>query len=153
MDEIEKVKSVLVGPLRAAGYELAEVSLSREKDGVYLRIRVDHDDPISLDDIVKVSDLINPILDQEDPLDSPYTLDVSSLGAEKPIALERLGHYLGRYVALHLSHPYKGENSLEGEIVSLKDGLLTLRVRDKSKKKDISFPVSTVDRARLAIRF
>jgi ribosome maturation factor RimP len=153
VDEISKVRDVLAGPLEKAGYELATVSLVNEKEGLTLHIAVDRDAPISLDDIVKVSDLINPLLDQSDPIASPYTLDVSSLGAEKPIHLERLDHYLSYYVNLHLSHPYEGKNILEGTLRGVNEKEILLEVLEKTRKKTITLPRQDVDKARLAIKF
>lgn len=153
MDVIAKVSAVLAAPLAQAGYELAECSLSQNKDGLTLHILVDRDAPISLDDIVKVSDLINPLLDEADPIEGPYTLDVASLGAEKPIHLERLEAYEGRYVHLHLSSPYEGLNDLEGTLVNVSATTLVLRTRVKSRTKEISLQRSAVDKANLAIKF
>lgn len=153
MEPIEKVKKALTKPLSLAGYELAEVSLAREKDGMALHIVVDRDEPISMDDIVFVSGLVNPILDKEDPIDGPYTLDVSSLGAEKPLHLDKLGSYLGRYVSLHLSHPFKGLNTLEGTIEEVTDDSLTLVYKEKTRDKKASLPIKDIDKAHLAIKF
>lgn len=153
MDEITSVAEILKEPLLKAGYELISVSLAREKEGLTLHIVVDRDAPISLDDIVKVSDLINPLLDRKDPIEGPYTLDVSSLGAEKPIHLERLSQYVGRYLALHLSHPFEGLNALEGTLRAVDENFLKLEITQKTRKKEIALPIKDVDKARLAIKF
>ena len=78
MDEIRKVKDALTEPLLEMGYTLYNVKLQKGKNGLTLEIVVDRDDPISLDDIVKVSDLINPILDEYDLIKDEYILDISS---------------------------------------------------------------------------
>ena len=153
MEPIEKVKQALTKPLLEAGYELASASLTREKDGLTLHIMVDRDSPISMDDIVTVSGLVNPILDKEDPIPGPYTLDVSSLGAEKPLHLERLSHYLGQYVSLHLSNPYMGMNRLEGTIVEVTEDSLILSYKDKTREKKASLLRKDIDKANLAIKF
>ena len=82
-----------------------------------------------------------------------YTLDISSLGAEKPIALEKLANYDGRYVHLHLSHPVQGENILEGTLKVVDEETLGLTFFIKGRKKDVTFPKKDVDSARLAIKF
>ncbi|MCQ2797550.1 MAG: ribosome maturation factor RimP [Bacilli bacterium] len=153
MNELKTVQELLREPLANEGFEIYECTLSRDKSGLTLRITVDRVDPISLDDIIHVGDIINPILDANDPIKDPYTLDISSLGAEKPIKLERLNSYVGSYVNLHLSHPYKGANIIEGDIVSVSDEILTLEVRDKTRKKNIEIPLKDIDKARLAIKF
>jgi ribosome maturation factor RimP len=153
VDVIEPLKSLLEPPLKKAGYELADISLSRDKEGLCLHILVDRDAPISLDDIVKVSDLINPLLDQADPIPEAYTLDVASLGAEKALHLDKLDRYVGNYVALHLKNPFHGENALEGTLLAVDEKTLALRLREKSRFKDVTLPREDVDKANLAIKF
>lgn len=153
MKEIDDVKAILKPVLEKEGYTLAEVTLNRDSDGLTLHVYIDRDSPISLDDIVFVSDIINPLLDKEDPIPSAYTLDVSSLGAEKPIKLDKLEHYQGNYVNFHLSHPYKGENTLEGDLLEVTPIEVTLGIREKTKTKKITIKRETIDKARLAIKF
>ena len=153
MTDIEnEIRLLLEAPLKELGYDIYEIGFHQGKQST-LQVVVDRSDPIGLDDIVKVSEAISPILDEHDPIEGAYTLDVSSSGAEKRIALEKLGDYLGRYVNLHLAHPYKGENYLEGTLLSLSEDTATLIIKDKSRKKEISFPRGDIDKARLAIEF
>lgn len=152
MEEISKVKEVLEKPLAEEGYTLVSVKLSKNKDGLTLALVVDKDTPISMDDIVSVSNLINPLLDEADPIKGPYTLDVSSLGAEKPIALEKLDKYVGQYVNLHLLHPYKGLNIIEGTLEKV-DEEVVITYFVKGRKTSASFERKNVDKARLAIKF
>ena len=140
-------------PIGEAGYDLVEVKIGKNKDGWNLNVVVDRPSPISLDDIFALSDQVSAYLDQLDPIEEGYLLDISSLGAEKPIALEKLDLYKGSYVNLHLSHPYKGENILEGTLVEINEEYITLSIRDKAKTKQIELPRGDVDKARLAIRF
>lgn len=149
-EEEKRLFDLLEPSVRQLGYDLAEVRLSGGKTKT-LNVVVDRVEPISLEDIVKVSECVSGILDEEDPIQEAYTLDVSSLGAEKPIDVTRLQEYVGRYVNLHLSHPYKGENILEGTLLECSGESLTLRIKDKSLRKDIGLPRKDVDKARLAI--
>lgn len=153
MKEIDDVKEVLEPILEKEGYTLADVSLIRESDGLTLHVFIDRDSPISLDDIVLVSNIINPILDKEDPIKVPYTLDVSSLGAEKPISLDKLEKYVGNYVNFHLSHPYKGLNTLEGTLLETNENEVTLGVKNKTRVQKVILKRDTIDKARLAIEF
>ncbi len=153
MKEIDAVKKVLEPVLEEEGYTLYDVNLTRDADGLTLHVFIDRDSPISLDDIVLVSNIINPLLDKEDPISQAYTLDVSSLGAEKPISLDKLEKYVGNYVNFHLSHPYKGANTLEGDLLETNEDEVTLGVKDKSKIKKVILKRDTIDKARLAIKF
>ncbi|MCR5078867.1 MAG: ribosome maturation factor RimP [Bacilli bacterium] len=145
---------ILEEPLKNEGFDLIEAKYAvGGKDGSTLSVVVDRVDPISLNDIVKVSELVSKILDDDDSFDEPYVLDVSSLGAEKPIALEKLDLYVGRYVNLHLITPYQGENYVEGTLVSVNGGTVELEYREKTKKKVASLARKDIDKARLAIEF
>ena len=152
MIEEEKIKGLLEGPLKDIGYDLVSVKLSGSKEKT-LSVVVDRVEAIDLDSIVTVSNLVSALLDEADPIEGAYTLNVSSLGAEKPIALEKLPLYIGAYVNLHLTHPYKGDNIVEGTLLKIEEDTVTLERKEKAKKVEISFPLATVDKARLAIRF
>ena len=152
MQEEKAIVALLEEPLKAKGYDLHSVKLTGGKEKS-LNIIVDRVEPISLDDIVEISNLVSELLDKEDPIEGSYVLDVSSLGAEKPIALEKLPLYIGYYVNLHLSHPYKGDNAVEGTLVSIENGTVTLQRKEKARKVEILFPYGDIDRARLAIAF
>lgn len=153
MTDIERtIVDLLQKPLEDLGYDIYEVNYHQGKQAT-LSIVVDRAQPIGLDDIVSVSEAISPILDENDPIEGAYTLDVSSAGAEKKIAVDKLSQYVGRYVNLHLCNPYKGENYLEGTLVKLDENEATLLIKDKTRKKEITFPRGDIDKARLAIEF
>lgn len=149
----ETVKNLIEKPIKALGYDQVEVKYVREFSTQYLRVLVDKDDVIDLEDIVKVNDLISPILDEADLIQNEYVLDVTSFGAEKSIDISKLEKYVSKYVNLHLSNPYKGENIIEGDLISVTDESITLSIRIKSSVKEIVLPRKDVDKARLAIKF
>ena len=148
----EKVKAIVEGKINELGYDLYQVTYRSGKNAT-LTIVVDRLEPISLEDIVFVSETISKLLDEDDPTSEPYTLDVSCLGAEKPIAIEKIGDYVGRYVNLHLKTPYKGENYVEGTLLGIEQEEVRLQIRQKARKVMIAFPYGDVDKARLAIEF
>ncbi len=113
---------------------------------------VDRLEPIGLDDIVSLSEALSTVLDEADPIGIAYTLDVSSAGAEKTIALEALSSYVGHYVHLHLTHPVKGENILEGTLLEVGE-TTKLERKEKTRKIVETFPTGDIDSARLAIEF
>ena len=155
MNQIEShIIMILEEPLKEKGYDLIEVKLTQGgKEGSTLSVIVDRVEPISLNDIVKVSELVSSVLDEDDSFNDPYVLDVSSLGAEKPIALEKLASYQGRYVNLHLTNPYQGENYVEGTLLKVDEETVELEYREKTKKKVAKLPRTDIDKARLAIEF
>ena len=80
-------------------------------------------------------------------------LDISSLGAEKPIKVERLKDYVGKYVNIHLHNPLNGENILEGTLKRVDDTNLILEYRIKTRVKEAQIELKNIYKARLAIKF
>ena len=148
-----QIKQLIEPTINKLGYSLESISLIREKGDLFLQIVVDRFDPISLDDIVAISNEISPILDENDPIKDNYFLDVTSLGAEKPIKLEHLDKYINKYVNLHVINPIKGENYLEGNIDSVNDDTLILSYKIKTRLVRVEIPRKDIDKARLAIKF
>lgn len=74
----EKIREMLESKINEAGYILDEVLYEKE-DGVnFLRLIIDKKDIITVDDCVVVSNIVNPILDEVDPISENYILDVCS---------------------------------------------------------------------------
>ena len=148
-----EVLKLIEKPINDLGYINVSVNYVVEKGTKYLRVLVDNDDVIGLDDIIKVNDLISPILDEADLIQDAYILDVTSYGAEKKIDVNNLTKYVGKYVNVHLSHPYKGENYLEGTLESVNEGKVIISFRDKTRLIKAEVDQATIDKARLAIKF
>lgn len=151
MEEINRVEEGLSEKLKEIGYELYSFKFIPKTR--MLEIVVDRDEEINLDDITNVSETISSYLDEHDFTDNPYTLDVSSLGVEKPIKLEKLDKYVGKYINIHLSHPYQGENILEGNLDYCDNEKITLSYKNKTKVVKYEINRATIDKARLAIKF
>ena len=75
----EKIRNLIEGTIVDAGYSLSDVKIEKEGTVLFLRVFIDKQDIVNVEDCVKVSELINPILDKEDPIDGSYVLDVSSV--------------------------------------------------------------------------
>ena len=75
----EKVKNAIESEINNLGIQLKEVKYEQEKGVYYLRIFIDKEPFITIDDCVLVTNTINPILDKIDIIDNSYMLDVSSI--------------------------------------------------------------------------
>ena len=148
-----EVLNLIEKPINEMGYINVSVSFTKEKGTYFLRVLVDKDEPISLDDIIAINDKISPLLDEADLIKDEYMLDVSSYGIEKKIDVNSLEKYVGKYINIHLTNPYKGENYLEGDLVSVTKDEITLSYRIKTRKVDAVIDRKTIDKARLAIKF
>ena len=148
--ELEKL---LREKVESLGYELISCSTKVEKGEKILSIIVDRVAPIDMEAIVDISRELNTYLDEINPFEDSYTLDVSSLGAEKPLKIERLNDYVNSYVHVHLINPIQGENILEGTLVSLDDNQITLEYKVKTRIKTVDIQKANISKIRLAIKF
>ena len=148
--ELEKLLKDKLGEL---GYDLYSLNISYEKGNKILSIVVDRVEPIDMEAIVELSRSLNAFLDEIDPFDTPYTLDISSLGAEKPLNKDNLVPYINRFVHVHLTNPINGENIYEGDLVSLDENQITLSYRVKTRTKTVDITKENISKIRLAIKF
>lgn len=149
----DQIKELISKKVSELGYDYLDVSFKKENGTLILRITVDKDDAISLEDIVKVNEVISPIIDEADLIKDKYMLDVTSLGAEKPIKLDKLEKYVDKYINIHLLNPYKGENYLEGTLLEVSEKEIVIELKDKARKFKVSINRDNIDKARLAIKF
>ena len=139
--------------LQEIGYELIFINSHIEKGEHLLSIVVDRVEPIDMEAIVEVSRVLNAYLDELNPFENSYTLDISSLGAEKPLNKDKLGDYVNRYIHVHLVNPINGENIYEGTLVGQDEEKITLEYRVKTRTKVVDIQKSNISKIRLAIKF
>ena len=147
--ELKQLEKLVNEKLSENGYELVNMTYSNKT----LSIVVDRVSPIDMDAIVEVTNVINALLDEVDPFESEYTLDVSSLGAEKPLKIEKLHEYVNSYVNVHLTNPINGENIYEGDLVAVNEDNILLSYRQKTRTKTVDIQKSNISKIRLAIKF
>ena len=148
------VKNLIEKPIKALGYTQVDVKFVREFGTNYLRVMVDKDDEvIDLEQIMQVNDIVSPILDEADLIESNYVLDVTTFGAEKPIEVAKLEKYIGKYINIHLTHPYKGLNIIEGTLESVNNDKIVISYKEKTRLIKCEIVRNTIDKARLAIKF
>ena len=139
--------------LQEIGYELVSLNTRYEQGEKILAIVVDRVEPIDMSAIVEVSHSLNEYLDELNPFEDSYTLDISSLGAEKPLKIEQLDKYVNSYVHVHLTNPVQGENIYEGTLVGQDEEKITLEYRVKTRTKVVDIQKSNISKIRLAIKF
>ncbi|QEK12235.1 ribosome maturation factor RimP [Crassaminicella thermophila] len=109
--------------------ELVDVEFIKEGQNWFLRVYIDKEEGISLDDCQNVSEFLSEKLDELDPISQNYFLEVSSPGLDRPLKKERdFEKFKGRIIEVHLYQPYDGKKIIEGELVGLKDGCVVLKV-------------------------
>lgn len=74
----QTIRTLLEKKVNEAGYILDDVKLEKEGTTLFLRLQIDKEGIIDVEDCVKVTNIVNPILDETDPIEENYILDVSS---------------------------------------------------------------------------
>lgn len=148
---IKDVVTAMIQPfLDAEGFELVDVEFVKEGSNKFLRVYVDKEGGIDIDDCGRISEVLSEKLDETDPIPEAYFLEVSSPGAERP--LKKLSDYeraVQKQVFVTTYEPVEGEKEFEGKLLAF-DGE-TLVVQTLRKKTTI--PYAKVASARLAIEF
>ncbi|RWU12761.1 ribosome maturation factor RimP [Pseudidiomarina gelatinasegens] len=104
----------------ALDYALWGVEFVRAGKHSTLRVYIDHEDGVSVDDCAKVSHQVSAILDVEDPIQSEYFLEVSSPGMERPFfKAAQYADYLGETAAVELTMAQQGKRKFKGVIAAV----------------------------------
>ncbi|MBW7454215.1 ribosome maturation factor RimP [Paenibacillus sepulcri] len=132
------------------GFELVDVEYVKEGSNWFLRIFVDKEGNIDIDECGRISEFISEKLDESDPITEAYFLEVSSPGAERPLKKPQdVSKAIGKHVFVTTYEPVSGAKEFEGTLLSF-DGEEV--VIDMGKKK-YTIPYAKVASARLAIVF
>ena len=146
-----EVRSFLERPINDLGYEIWDVEYVKEGAEWHLIITIDSEAGISIDDCEKVHRLIDPILDEHDPIPEAYNLDVSSPGIER--ALRTKEHYdkcVGEKIALKLFKPLDGSKQYVGELIGYTDGDT---VKLGTASGEIEIPFEAIAKANVVFEF
>ncbi len=144
---------ILEPVISAQGYELIEVELTHELGRQILRLYIDHPDrAITIDDTTKVTRLVDPVLDVEDPVEGAYNLEVSSPGLDRPLRLPaHFERHTGAHVRIRIQHPVSDDRrrNFDGILKGIHDGLVSVEVDGEL----FEFPHDDIARARVDDRF
>lgn len=139
----------LFGPtLEAMGYELVGVEYQGGGRGGLLRLYIDAEQGITLDDCARVSHQVSGLLDVEDPLPGQYRLEVSSPGLDRPLfRLEHYARFIGQKVRLRLREPRGERRKFEGVIERVEDSQVV--IRREEEPVELVLDVADIDKANL----
>ena len=148
----ELVTKMALPVVEEAGCELWDVEYVREAGTWYLRVYIDKDGGVDILDCETVSRALSDLLDEADPIEGSYTLEVSSAGAERP--LKRPGDYerfMGSPVAVKLYKGRNGRKEFAGVLTGYdpESGEITVAVGGEA----MAFPKNEVALCRLRIEF
>lgn len=132
-------------------FEIVDVEYVKEAGEYYLRVYIDKEGGISLNDCEEVSRALSEVLDVKDPIKDNYFLEVSSPGLDRPLKKDKdFVRYAGRDVEIKLYKPINGSKQFEGELVGLTEENNIKVIIDDS---EVEFNKKEVALVRLAIKF
>ena len=150
MAKVTDTAAALALPIaEAAGCSLWDVEYVKEAGQWFLRVYIDREGGVSIDDCEAVSRPLSDALDEADPIEGSYVLEVSSAGADR--ALKKPGHFarfLGAEVEVRLYRPREGRKEFVGLLKAYEGGTVTLDVNGE----DLSFPKQETALVRLYVR-
>lgn len=130
MSQLEKrLTEMLTSPVEALGFELVGVEFVRAGKHSILRVYIDKEAGIDVDDCADVSHQVSAVLDVEDPITTEYNLEVSSPGMDRP--LFKAAHYesiIGETVSVKLRMPIDGRRNFKGTLLSCENGVISVNV-------------------------
>ena len=143
MAKVTDLVAELAAPVvEAAGCSLWDVEYVKEAGDWFLRVYIDKEEGISIDDCEAVSRPLSDLLDEADPIEGSYTFEVSSAGADRVLKKpEHFTQFQGAEVEVKLYRPLEGQKNFIGLLQSWQDGDTTIEVGGKPMtftKKDIA---------------
>ena len=148
---IEILKQQLEPAVQAVGMELWGIEfLSQGKHSV-LRIYIESESGVSVDDCEAASHQISGILDVEDPIPGEYHLEVSSPGLDRPLfTFDQFSRYVGEFIRVRLQIAVEGKRNFTGRLLNAAENeLLTFDAEDKQ----LTVSVNQIDKANLVPKF
>lgn len=138
---VEKLNDKIGKSVEKQGFDLYHLEYVREGGQNILRVYIDKDTGVALNDCVSVSRLVSEMLDVEDPIAEEYTLEVSSPGVFRTLfTKEHFERYMNTEVAVKLSALVEGKKKLEGVLKGFDGENLTLEVENNK----VEVPMSKV---------
>jgi ribosome maturation factor RimP len=115
--------------IQALGLELWGVEHIQQGKYSLLRIYIEREEGVTIEDCEKVSRQVSALLDVEDPITGEYTLEVSSPGVDRPLfSVEQYEQYIGNEVNLKLRSPLQGRRKFKGQIIKVAGDSISLLV-------------------------
>lgn len=127
------------------GFELVTIEQAGGRDTPVLRVLLDREGGITLDDVASANEWVSAVLDAEDPFNGPYTLEISSPGVDRPLVRrEDYARFAGQTVNLKVSSGEK-RKSWTGVLLGIEGDQVALDVDGER----VTVPYDTVQKARL----
>jgi ribosome maturation factor RimP len=147
---VEAITSLVMPVLQEKDLVLVDVLYRRESSGWVLRLFIDKEDGVTLDDCTAVSREVSHLLDIEDIIGQAFNLEVSSPGLDRPLkSVGDFQRFAGRKAKVTTKEPIEGNQVFMGRINKVEEELITMEVG----QQELRIPFSEVAKARLEVEF
>ena len=145
-----KSLEALVAPIvESMGFEFWGMQQSGGSNNALLRIYIDSENGVNVEDCAVVSRQLSHMLDVEDPISGEYRLEISSPGVERPFfTLEQYSRYTGEYIKVKLRRSFDGRRQFSGVLVAVENEELLVR----DQEHEYALPYEWVDKGQVVLR-
>jgi len=145
---LQEVRQVVEPILESQEFELVDLEYQRESQGWVLRIYLDRQGGVSLDDCAGISHEVGAVLEVKDLIPSAYILEVSSPGLTRPLKKpEDFNRFRNQMVKIKLYEPLDGRRNFKGTLLGLEGD----RVRVEAEQQVYELPLQRIAKANLEI--
>ena len=146
----DKIAEIARPVVEEEGCSLWDVEYVHEAGTWYLRVFIDREGGVSIDDCERVSRRLDPILDEKDPIPESYVFEVGSAGADRELKRPRdFEQFMGSEVEVRLYRPVEGSKHYTGVLAGYEDGAVTRTQGEKT----LRFTKEQVAQVRLYVSF
>jgi len=158
MQPLDRIRAIAERVAAGRGLTIWDVQSRRETAGHVVRVFIDRpgpaatpEDSVSIEDCEQVNREIGTILDVEDPLPFPYTLEVSSPGLDRPLrSVEDYRRFAGRRAKVVVSEPVDNQKAFDGRLGGVDGDDVLLSAQNGRLHR---LPVRLISRGRLEVEF
>ena len=146
----DKLTDMLRPAVEETGKELLGIEFVSAGKHSVLRIYIEHENGVDVDDCAEVSRQVSAILDVEDPINTEYNLEVSSPGLDRPLFKKE--HYqavIGKIVNIKISVPLNGRRKFKGPLVAIENNDLIVNVDGE----DYQLEINNIEKGNLVPQF
>lgn len=141
---VQRVEEIIKPYADELGLEIWDVRFAKEGADWYLRIFIDKEGGVSIDDCVDLTHAVTKPLDEADPISQSYILEISSPGVERELSRDwHFEKYVGSPVMVRAIRPVDGVRDFNGIMTAYENKKITVRLEDETEitldKKDTSY--------------
>ncbi len=147
-EDIQRLRQILTSVVESMGYEWVGMEFHSSRPNSLLRIYIDSETGITLDDCQRVSHQLSGVLDVEDSIVGRYTLEVSSPGLDRPLfEAKHFERFVGSQARLQLRVLLEGRRKLAGRLLGMRGDEVAIM---DNEGREWQVPLEQVEKARLA---